>query len=268
MLLLLPYLIPGAVLSVITSLGAGYESWLLVLMLIVWLLAYSVGLLVLYLLAVAVISLFVDMEKPQKTVERFYFSTLKYALGLLCVFSRVRIHLSGEDKLPVGAFLLVANHRSNFDPLVTLWALRGRDLAFISKPENLRIPVVGKYMHKCCFMAIDRDNDRAALRTILDAAALLREGQVSVAIYPEGTRNHGEGLLPFRNGAFRIAQRAKAPIVVMTTENVEKIGKNAPFRHTDVYITIREVISAEEAASLRTGELGEKIRRCMLCESD
>ena len=253
MLLLLPYLIPGAVLSVITSLGAGYESWLLVLMLIVWLLAYSVGLLVLYLLAVAVISLFVDMEKPQKTVERFYFSTLKYALGLLCVFSRVRIHLSGEDKLPVGAFLLVANHRSNFDPLVTLWALRGRDLAFISKPENLRI---------------DRDNDRAALRTILDAAALLREGQVSVAIYPEGTRNHGEGLLPFRNGAFKIAQRAKAPIVVMTTENVEKIGKNAPFRHTDVYITIREVISAEEAASLRTGELGEKIRRCMLCESD
>ena len=61
MLLLLPYLVPGAVLSVITSLSAGYESWLLVLMLIVWLAVYSVGLLVLYLLAVAFISLFVDM---------------------------------------------------------------------------------------------------------------------------------------------------------------------------------------------------------------
>lgn len=267
-MLLLPFLIPGAVLSLVTCLGIGYSSGMLALMLIVWLLIYFAGLMIAYLLIIAVITLFVDMEKPQKKVERFYFSTLKFVLGLVNVFCRVRIHFSGEEKIPAGRFLLVSNHRSNFDPLVSLWALRKYDLAFISKPENLKIPVVGRIMHKCCFMAIDRENDRAALRTILDAAELLRTGEVSVGIYPEGTRNHGEGLLPFRNGAFKIAQRAKTPIVVITVENADKIAKNAPFRHTDVNIRVRAVISAEETASLKTSELGEKIRRCMLCEND
>ena len=78
----------------------------------------------------------------------------------------------------------------------------------------MKIPAVGQFLHKAGFMGIDRENDRAALRTILAAAEYIKQDIASVGAYPEGTRNRGEGLLPFRDGVFKIAQKAHAPIVV------------------------------------------------------
>ena len=39
-------------------------------------------------------------------------------------------------------------------------------LAFISKESNFKIPIFGRIIRKCCFMAIDRSNPRKALPTI------------------------------------------------------------------------------------------------------
>lgn len=99
------------------------------------------------------------------------------------------------EKLPKNErFLLVCNHRSKFDPILTWYVLRDYNLAFISKPENFR---------RCCFMAIDRENPRNALKTIHQAAELIKQNEVSVAVYPEGTRSKTCELLPFHNGICR-----------------------------------------------------------------
>ena len=69
--------------------------------------------------------------------------------------------LRGTEWLPEGEFLLVGNHRSAFDPLATLLALRDLPLAFISKRENERIYLVNKYMHAIQCQSVNRENVRA-----------------------------------------------------------------------------------------------------------
>ena len=158
---------------------------------------------------------------------------------------------------------MVSNHRSGFDIVTALWALRRHDVAFIMKPAILRIPAVSRFACRIGCLPIDREDDRAALKTILAAADMLKNGVTSFCIYPEGTRGGGDELLPFRNGAFKVAQKAKAPVVVMTTENTDKVVKNFPFRRTDVTLRILDVIPAEQVTAMKTTEIGRQARQCI-----
>lgn len=260
MLVLLPFVFFGAVLSIAVCMSCGYAGAVLALMLVVWFVIFFAAALLLLLLMIVILSLFINPNEPQKTHSGFYCAFAKYALGVLTALTRVHIHISGEEKIPQGRWLMVSNHRSGFDPLLAIWALRKYDLAFVAKPSILSIPFVGRFVHKICCLAIDRENDRAALKTILAAAELLKNDVTNFAIYPEGTRNTGSELLPFRNGAFKIAQKAKVPVVVMVVRGTENIAKNAPWRATDVYMDVLEVIDAGRVRELKTAEIGDEVR--------
>ncbi|MBR1660107.1 MAG: 1-acyl-sn-glycerol-3-phosphate acyltransferase [Oscillospiraceae bacterium] len=263
---LLPFLGFAALFALAMDLLRGYRGAALAGMTVLW---FFVGLIAgaaLFLLALWIISLFIDKSRPQKDYAPFYNQMVVYVTGLCCAFFRVRIHVSGREKLPEGCFLLVENHPSGFDPLLTAWALRKRRFALIAKPEIMALPVIGPFMHRACCLGIDRENDRAALRTILDAAALIRDGVVSVGIFPEGTRNYGKGLLPFRNGAFKIAQRAKAPVAVAVVRGSENITKRFPWHGTDVWLSFPEVFDADTVRETPTPELGERAGALMCAE--
>lgn len=180
----------------------------------------------------------------------------------LCV-SRVKLRTEGLETLPEGPFLLVSNHRSNYDPIVTWSALKSHRVAFVSKQANFHIPIFGRLIRKCGCMAIDRENPRKALACVKNAAALLERGENCVGIYPEGTRSKQCVLLEFHNSVFKIAQMAHAPIVVMTVEGTEKIHKNAPWRQTEVTLRTAAVIAAEELEGKRTAEIGARVREAM-----
>ena len=261
---LLPFCAVAAAAAAVLSWGCGFRGAALIGMFAVFCIAGFFASLLLYVLILGAVALFVDKSKPQEGYAPFYNAMVTFVMGLVPALMRVRIHIAGAEKIPAeGRFLLVGNHRSAFDPLVTGWALRRTRLAFVSKPENLAIPVVGEFVHKANFLAIDRENDRAALKTILEAARRIREGLISYGIYPEGTRNTGERLLPFRNGAFKIAQRAKAPIVVAVTRGTDLVRKNFPWKPTDVYLNFCAVLDTEAVAGKKTGEIGEEVRKCM-----
>lgn len=263
MFVLLPFICISTILDIVVCIARGYTGAMLVLMLTAWFAVFFLGTVLAILCLMVLLSLFIDPKKPQKTHSPFFCAFSKYLLGMLSVFAGARIHITGKDKIPQGRWLMVSNHRSGFDPVLTIWAMREHDLAFVAKPSILRIPFIGRFVHKICCLAIDRENDRAALKTILAAAELMKNDVTSFFIYPEGTRNTGKQLLPFRNGAFKIAQKAGAPVVVMSVRNTENIVKNFPWRRTDVYMDILEVIDAERVHVLKTTEIGDEVRRCM-----
>ena len=122
--------------------------------------------------------------------------------------------------------------------------------------------MVGRLMHGAGMLSLDRENDRSAVRTILEAIRLLKTDETSIAIYPEGyCRRDAETVLqPFRDGSLKIAQKAGVPVVVATVRDTDTIERNF-FRklHTDVYFDILTVFTAEELTGLSTHEVGEKI---------
>lgn len=223
-----------------------------------------------YFLVIIISSLFVDTTKIYDKHSRYYRVLLNSFTGLMSWFMGIRMHVSGLDKFNAGVpaggrFLLVQNHRSNFDPILTWYALKKHDIAFISKEKNLHIPFFGKIIRKCCFMSIDRENAREALKTIIKASELIKDNQVSIGIYPEGTRNKEcKGLLPFHNGVFKIAQMAKVPIVITTICGTENVHKNYLRRHTDIYLDITGVITAEELKSMSTKDVAAIVEKQML----
>ena len=180
---------------------------------------------------------------------------------LLCFFCRLRIHVTGEELLPSDTrYLFVSNHRSNLDPIIVMNRLRAQHIAFVSKPANMKIPIVGRFVRQCCFLPIDRENARNAVTTINAAADYLKKGTVSVGIYPEGTRSKSENMLPFHAGSFKIAQKAGAPVVVAAVRGTEKAHSGFP-RMTDVYIEIIGVIDADEAGNTKTVDMAEKVEK-------
>lgn len=179
----------------------------------------------------------------------------------LCAWGRVHAVVSGQDLLPrEGRFLWVCNHRSAFDPVVTADRLRDYNIAFLSKPSNMDLPGIARLAWGAGFLAIDRENDREALKAILKAADFLKRGVCSIGLYPEGTRTKTGKLLPFHAGSFKIAQRGNAPIVLAAIQGTENVGRDFPFRPTHVTLDILEVIPVETVKAMNTQELSTYCR--------
>lgn len=223
---------------------------------ILGLLCAILGVAILHVLFLCVLAAFAK-AKDYESPSRFYRAVFIYYLRLILFLFRVKVITSGMEKLSGidGGFLLVGNHRSDFDPIITLVALRNKDFAFISKPENFRIPILRKFLYKGLHVSIDRENARNALKTINRTAERINGGIISYGVYPEGTRSKGQKMLPFHDGVFKIAQKAKAPIVVAGVRGTENVHRRAPWRRTVVRFDILDIIDAEKVKALSSHEL-------------
>ena len=205
----------------------------------------------------------VDRSKPLERQLPGGMPGVRRIDSLLCAYGGLIPRLTGVEKLPKTPYLLVCNHRSFYDPLMILHFLKGENLAFVSKPSNLAIPMIGDIAYAAGFLPIDRENDRRALKSILQAADYLKRGVCSMGIYPEGTRSRTGELLPFHAGSFKIAQRASAPLVIAAIRGSEKMKRRLFLRPTRVELEILEVLPPEEVKAMSTHELAEHSRELM-----
>ena len=225
--------------------------------------------LLLCFLAVLIPALKADPEKEQdgddpyiRTIAKLYAPAVFKLLGC-------KIKTVGTEKLPKdGRFLLVCNHLYDLDPGIPLTVFPDAQLAFISKQENLQKPIVGKLMLKIQCQLIDRENDRAALKTILKCISILKEDKANIAVFPEGRiLKDGYLLHEFRPGVFKIAQKANVPIVVCTLNGTQNILKNIKkFRRTRIDFHLLEVIPAEELKGVTTVDISRRVHSLMAAD--
>lgn len=124
------------------------------------------------------------------------------------------VSVEGLENLPeTGSFVLAPNHRSYFDHFVMeilVQAVTGRPVWFLTKRESFvrRIP----RLWSTAWYGIPVDRDAPSPDTLRAVRSVLTSGDI-LAVYPEGTRNTGDELLPFQAGAFRFALAAEVPIL-------------------------------------------------------
>ncbi len=216
---------------------------------------------ILFVLFAVMVSLFIRTDRPIKTRSRFLCAiTITFLRAYLQVM-RVKVKAKNMDRIPKeGRFLLVANHLSMVDPMILMVLLRRRDLVFVSKKENISIPFGGKYIHAYGSIALDRSSLRSAILMIREATTALKEDRFSVGIYPEGERNKTqEPLLPFKEGAFSIAQRAGVPIVVCVFKGLRELKKNKFLRTTHVEVEFLETVDAETVKQNRPNVICDQV---------
>lgn len=233
--------------------------------LLLWI-GYSIGFFALYALWFVSLSWFVDKSKPQPKPNRFYLAVFVETMALYFRLARIEIRVRGKNKVPAyGNFLMVSNHLSDHDFMSMLIALRHRSIAFVSKPENFDKPVIGKILHKSGFLAINRQEARAALTTIREVSERMKTMPISYGVFPEGTRNRESNkvLLPFHEGVFLMAKKAGVPIVIVRVTGTDQVKKRAPWRKTKVYVDFVDVIDADTVKATRSHELSEMVRERM-----
>lgn len=235
-------------------------SWYLVPLLVVgFFLTFVILHLAWFLLSFA----FVSFKSNQDNGAKYYRFVLKASLPLIVSLARVKINLSGisPEEVPTDReMLFVCNHQHNFDPAIIWSVFPNNNIGFIGKKEIYKtMPLIGKIMHKLYGLPMDRENNREAVKTIIGAIKILQEKKASIAVFPEGYTSKTSELLPFRNGAFKIALKANVPIVVCAINGTRKIPKRMIWRGCEVDFSIIEIIYPEQFEGMNTNELGDKI---------
>lgn len=208
----------------------------------------------------------VDLETPQEHDSKFYRSVMYIYIEALISLVLVRLHTEGLEKTPKESrFVLVCNHLFVADPGIVLHCFKKSQLAFLTKKENYHLPIINKFMHKILCQPIDRENDRASLKSILKCIQLIKNDEVSVSIFPEGYTSKDGKLHPFRAGAFKIAQKANVPIVVCTIQNTRSIFQNLrKLKRTDVELHLVDVIQPEDFHGMTTVEISSMVYEKMI----
>lgn len=244
--------------------GGWFASWNALWQLPLTSLGFFLGFVLLFVLVLLVSTRFVDPKKILDKPSRYFRFMLNQFCRMAFFLGGVHVHMTGLEKLPRGRrFLLVSNHLFAFDPLIYYYAIPRDELSFLSKKENFSLFMVAEIMHELLCLPIDRENDREALRTILKAIQFLKEDKTSIAVFPEGYTSRDGELHPFRNGVFKIAQKAGVPIVVCVLSNTPAILKNMFRRHTDVYLDVLDIIPPEDLSGVTTAQIGSRVHDTM-----
>lgn len=215
-----------------------------------------------------IICALVDMDKPVEKESKFYRVCMHLYVDMLVSLFLVKIRTRGTEKLPAdGRFLLVCNHQQFADPGILLSVFPRSQLTFISKQENRKLPVINKFMHCIRCQLIDRDDDRQALRAILECIRMIKADEVSVGVFPEGYTSKDGKLHPFRAGVFKIAQKADVPIVVCTINGTRPLFSNIKrLKRTPVDLHLVDVIPAEELKGKTTIQIADRVYEMMISD--
>ena len=91
----------------------------------------------------------------------------------------------------------------------------------------------------------------------------MKDQKASIGLFPEGYTSKTCELLPFRNGAFKIALKTNVPIVVCAINNTRTIPKNICRKKTVVDLNIIDVIYPAQYEGMNTIQLGDMIHEKM-----
>jgi 1-acyl-sn-glycerol-3-phosphate acyltransferase len=174
----------------------------------------------------------------------------------------------GLENIPrSGGVCFVANHQGIFD-IVLLLAYAGRPFGFIAKKELALVPFMNCWILVLGGLFIDRRNPRKALKTIAAGVKHIERGG-AMLIFPEGTRSRGRGLLPFRAGAFKLASKARSPIVpVAITGSYEYFEKEMRVTLCPVSVSFGKPIEWSEEARTQTAENARTAISELLAEAE
>jgi 1-acyl-sn-glycerol-3-phosphate acyltransferase len=174
------------------------------------------------------------------------FKIVKYASKLIIFCAGCRVTVSGTKNIPPKnrrdtGLCFVCNH-SGIADILLMFIAADRPFGFIAKKEILFVPFINLWLVLLGGLFIDRNNPRKSLATLKAGIQKIKKG-LSIAIFPEGTRSRGQGLLPFKSGSFQIALESGADIVpVALSGSYELFEKTRWVIPTPLYVSFGKVI--------------------------
>ncbi len=182
---------------------------------------YIIPLIYLYTIVMASLSLVLSFFDADGTRQHWCARTW---CRLIAGTAGARVKVIGLENVPTNtAAVFVANHSSYLD-IPAIWGYVPVQFRIMAKRSLFYVPFMGWFLARAGHIPVDRENSRAALANINRAADKLRAG-CSLVVFPEGHRSAEGVLQEFKNGGFKLAQKAGVPVVPVTIIGSHRVLK-------------------------------------------
>lgn len=201
--------------------GTGMQSVVSVLL---WVMVFLVVIVWVPLLAL-IFAATAPFDPGRYTVGRWF---RRAAVVIVALNPLWRFRTSGvmiDD--PRRPYVAVANHESYAD--IFLISHLPWEMKWLSKAEIMRLPLMGWMMRMAGDIPVYRGDTRSRREALSGIRDRLSKN-VSVMVMPEGTRSPTEQMLPFRDGAFRIAVELGLPVLPIAVAGTRNAMAKGSFR--------------------------------------
>lgn len=124
-----------------------------------------------------------------------------------------RLEVHGTDHIEPGqVYVVVTNHESAWDAPVIVAGLSDLVLRHVAKAEIMRIPIFGHALRLTGNVTVTRHETEADTRRLREGMGM-RDPDVSVVFFAEGTRSRDGAFHPFKLGAFATALEWRLPVL-------------------------------------------------------
>ncbi|ARD06645.1 1-acyl-sn-glycerol-3-phosphate acyltransferase [Lactobacillus amylolyticus] len=117
------------------------------------------------------------------------------------------LHVHHKERIPSGNYILVAPHRTWWEPIMFALAASPMEFMFMAKIELFKNPVLRFILNHAHAFPVDRKHPGPSVLKI--PVKGLKAGKLSLIIFPSGTRHSSE----LKSGALVIAKLSKKPLV-------------------------------------------------------
>lgn len=155
-------------------------------------------------------------SRAQLRMARIWARSLLWIVG-------VKVQVEGiENVRGIEQCVWASNHVSYMDTPVMLGFIPVQ-FFFLAKSELFKIPFMGWHLQRAGHVSVPIEDPKASLRTLTQAAKLLKERGVAVLFFPEGGRSESGELQEFKDGAAYIAIKAQVPVIPMALIGIRDI---------------------------------------------
>jgi 1-acyl-sn-glycerol-3-phosphate acyltransferase len=150
-----------------------------------------------------------------------------------------KITINGMENIENKPYIVIANHESTVD----VFYLLGRfpiNMRMVAKIELRKTPFIGGAMSKSGFIFVDNKVKGKSIEHLNEQFEQLKKENLSLMVFPEGSRFKDQRLSQFRLGAFVMALQNNLPILPIVMKGVREMmpPESKRFHYSDVEIDV------------------------------
>lgn len=179
---------------------------------------------------------------------------------MILIMANIHVKVNGKENIPNETFVCYANHKSDVDPIALYYGLH-RICSVVGKKSLFKLPIIKDCQKVFGAIALDRDNDRAAAKSMIEAIKLIKAG-LSFMIFPEGgiKSRDTEEMVNLRAGAYKLVTKSGAlllPVTILGSSNTKK--RKTIFKRVNITLIVHKPLNKDEYMDYNTTELGNMV---------
>jgi 1-acyl-sn-glycerol-3-phosphate acyltransferase len=199
-------------------------------------------------------------DHPEKYSEEQRYKLVQHVIYLMKKTGKITTKAYGTENLPeTGGYVMFPNHQGKYD-VVGIMYTHEKPCSFVMDKKKSHTILMREFIDLVQGQRLEIDNPRQGIGVINQVAKEVEQGKRYI-LFPEGGYkfNNRNKVCEFKAGSFKIALKAKCPIVPVALIDSYKVFNSWHLGPVTTYVYYLEPIYYEEYKGMKTQELAKLV---------